>query len=159
MARLLILLAVVVALYLWWRRRRLPLIAVALAALAYVASPIDLLPDVSPLGLLDDLLVIAATAWWLREQWRRRPRPQPRRTPPPAPPPDGDGGWDPYRVLDVPRGASRDDIVHAYRQQMKRYHPDRVSDLGEELQAVAHRRTLEIQRAYDELSRAARAGD
>ena len=29
---------------------------------------------------------------------------------------------------------------------MKRYHPDRVNQLGEELQRVAHQKTLDIQR-------------
>lgn len=166
MARLIILLAVAGALWWWWRRRptgasaarlSLPLLGVALLALAYVASPIDLLPDVSPLGLLDDLIVIGTTLWWLRAQWQRRPRPTARRDAPrPSSPPPADG-WDPYRVLDLPRGASPDEITRAYREQMKRYHPDKVTGLGDELQEVAHRRTLEIQRAYEELSRAPRS--
>ena len=63
------------------------------------------------------------------------------------------GGWDPYSVLGVARGASRDEIARAYREQLKRYHPDRVADLGPELQEVAHRKTVELQRAYAELTR------
>jgi DnaJ like chaperone protein len=58
-------------------------------------------------------------------------------------------GDDPYVVLGVPRGAPPEEIARAYREQMKRYHPDRVANLGDELQRVAHRKTLEIQRAYD----------
>ena len=50
------------------------------------------------------------------------------------------------------RGATREEVRDAYRAQMKLYHPDRVADLGAELQAVAHRKSIEIQRAYDELS-------
>jgi len=65
----------------------------------------------------------------------------------------GLGGWDPYSVLGVARGASRDEIARAYREQLKRYHPDRVADLGPELQEVAHRKTVELQRAYAELTR------
>jgi preprotein translocase subunit Sec63 len=61
--------------------------------------------------------------------------------------------WDPWAVLGVSRGASRDEISRAYREQLKRYHPDRVADLGPELQQVAHRKTVELQRAYAELSR------
>jgi DnaJ-domain-containing protein 1 len=60
---------------------------------------------------------------------------------------------DPYAVLGVPRGASPDEITRAYREQMKRYHPDRVADLGDELQQVAHRKTLAIQRAYDTIGK------
>lgn len=71
------------------------------------------------------------------------------RTPVPGPP----AGWDPWAVLGVPRGASRDEITRAHREQMKRYHPDRVADLGPELQRVAHEKTVALQRAYDELTR------
>lgn len=159
MSRLLLVLLAVLLFYLWWRppkrltlpaRGLFPLVGAGLMALAYVVSPIDLLPDVTPVGFLDDLIVIGTTIWWLRGQWQRRPQPQ-RRAPAP-PPPSGDGAWDPYRVLEVSRGASRDELTRAYREQMKRYHPDKVSGLGDELQEVAHRRTLEIQRAYAELT-------
>jgi preprotein translocase subunit Sec63 len=66
--------------------------------------------------------------------------------------PQGLGGWDPYAVLGVARGASQDEIARAYREQVKRYHPDRVADLGTELQQVAHKKTVELQRAYRELT-------
>lgn len=157
MARLLLILAAGVVFYRWWRpparaaarrRGRAPLIGVGLLALAYLISPIDLLPDVTPVGLIDDLIVLVGTAWWLYDQWRHRPQPASS-----APsPPGADPAWDPYRVLEVGRGASRDEITRAYREQMKRYHPDRVNGLGAELQDVAHRKTLEIQRAYIELT-------
>ena len=62
-------------------------------------------------------------------------------------------GWDPHAVLGVARGASREVITRAYREQLKRYHPDRVADLGTELQQLAHRKTVELQRAYGELTR------
>jgi preprotein translocase subunit Sec63 len=67
--------------------------------------------------------------------------------------PEGLRGWDPHAVLGVDPGASRDEIARAYREQLKRYHPDRVADLGPELQQVAHRKTVELQRAYTELTR------
>jgi DnaJ-class molecular chaperone len=54
-------------------------------------------------------------------------------------------------VLGVPRDASPEDVTRAYREQMKRYHPDRVADLGPELQQVAHQKSLDIQRAFREL--------
>jgi preprotein translocase subunit Sec63 len=66
-------------------------------------------------------------------------------SPPPA--------WDPHAVLGVTRGESSEEITRAYREQLKRYHPDRVADLGPELQQVAHRKTVELQRAYGELTR------
>ncbi len=60
--------------------------------------------------------------------------------------------WDPYAVLGIARGASHDQIVRAYREQLKLYHPDRVADLGPELQQVAHQKTVELQRAFAELT-------
>jgi preprotein translocase subunit Sec63 len=65
-------------------------------------------------------------------------------------------GWDPHAVLGVARGASREAITRAYREQLKSYHPDRVADLGAELQRLAHEKTIAIQRAYAELTRSRR---
>ena len=71
----------------------------------------------------------------------------------PAAPASRADAWDPWAVLGVPRTASKDAIAEAYRAQLKRYHPDRVADLGPELQRVAHEKTLELQRAYQALTR------
>lgn len=65
-----------------------------------------------------------------------------------------DGGpWDPHAILGVPHGASEETVTRAYRDRLKEYHPDRVAGLGAELQDLAHRKTLDIQRAYAELTR------
>jgi DnaJ-domain-containing protein 1 len=77
-----------------------------------------------------------------------------RLLPPPAvqpPPPRADLTWDPHAVLGVERGASDAQLTHAYRERIKEYHPDRVASLGPELRDLAHRKTLEIQRAWSEL--------
>jgi preprotein translocase subunit Sec63 len=89
--------------------------------------------------LLTLLVIVVSILLWLG---RTRRLPAGRATAP---------GWDPYAVLGVPSGASPDDVARAYREQMKRYHPDRVADLGPELQELAHRKALDIQRAYAEL--------
>jgi DnaJ-domain-containing protein 1 len=121
-------------------------LATALVVFLYLRSPIDVLPDrLGPLGLLDDLVVLLLAIWWLR-----RPRPAATR-PGAAPERAGVAPWDPHAVLGVARGATRDEIAQAYRDQMKRYHPDRVADLGDELRRLAHEKTVEIQRAYAEL--------
>ncbi|MGH7787214.1 MAG: J domain-containing protein [Candidatus Binatia bacterium] len=65
--------------------------------------------------------------------------------------PAAEPAGDPYRVLGVSRGASADELAQAYRDRMKEYHPDRVADLGPELQELAHRKTVEIQHAWDTL--------
>jgi len=94
------------------------------------------------------LLLLAAVAiWWLLRRAQSgvgRGHPGRAQSADRAP-----AGFDPYRVLGIERGASPGEIRRAYRQQLLHYHPDRVAELGEELRQVAHRRTLEIQRAYD----------
>lgn len=93
------------------------------------------------------LLLLALVVLVLRAVRMLLPAPAPPRRPEPA------ERWDPHFVLGVPRGASRKAITRAYREQLKGYHPDRVAHLGPELQRLAHEKTLEIQRAYDELTR------
>ena len=94
--------------------------------------------------LLQFLLVLALVLVWLR---RLLPAPRPRAV-------DG-APWDPHAILGVPPGASSDVVTRAYRDRLKEYHPDRVAGLGTELQDLAHRKTLDIQRAYGELTRRA----
>ena len=60
--------------------------------------------------------------------------------------------FDPYSILKIQSGASLEEIKRSYRALMKRYHPDRVNDLGEELQDLANQKTVQIQRAYDALT-------
>jgi DnaJ like chaperone protein len=67
----------------------------------------------------------------------RRQRPEPRT---------------PHEVLGVDRGASREEIRHAYRELANKYHPDKVAHLGEEFQKLAEKRFKEIQEAYQTLA-------
>jgi preprotein translocase subunit Sec63 len=92
--------------------------------------------------LLDDLAVLLLAVRWIR---RRRPARAP------AAEPAAPAAWDPWAVLGVARDATPDEIARAYREQMKRYHPDRVAALGEDLQRLAHETAIAIQRAYAEL--------
>ena len=61
--------------------------------------------------------------------------------------------FDPWGMLGIPRGATRQEIHNAFREQMKLYHPDRVSYLGEDLRKVAERKAKDINRAYHMLKR------
>jgi uncharacterized membrane protein YkvA (DUF1232 family) len=159
MIRLIPLLLIALAAYLLIRRPRgreelrawLVPIAVVLLSLLYIRSPIDLIPDsIGPIGLIDDLLAVIGALWWAR-QLRQQARTTSAR-PPGSTSDAASEGWDPYAVLGIPRGSSREQITRAYRERMKQYHPDRVDDLGDELKSVAHEKTLEIQRAYRELT-------
>lgn len=54
---------------------------------------------------------------------------------------------DPYEVLGVPRGASKDQVKAAYRELAKKYHPDNYIDSP--LADVANEKMQEINQAYD----------
>ena|SRR6266576_1432691 len=60
--------------------------------------------------------------------------------------------FNPYEVLGVSLGASREEIRSAYRDLIARYHPDKVSHLGQEFEAIAREKTLTINRAYEMLT-------
>lgn len=55
---------------------------------------------------------------------------------------------DPYKVLGVPREATKKEIRTAYLKLVKQYHPDRVNDLGDELKELALNKTHQINAAY-----------
>lgn len=57
-----------------------------------------------------------------------------------------------YELLEVEPGASAEQIKHAFRQQIARYHPDKVQHLGSELRELAATRTAELTEAYRVLS-------
>ena len=59
--------------------------------------------------------------------------------------------WDPYKILEIQRGASQEDIKKAYRQLAGKYHPDKVEHLGDEFKVLAEQRFKEVQQAYQEL--------
>jgi hypothetical protein len=58
-------------------------------------------------------------------------------------------------VLGVRVGASQAEVVAAYRQMAKMYHPDRLSNLAPEFVELAEERMKEINAAYEELKRRA----
>jgi len=61
------------------------------------------------------------------------------------------GERNPYAVLGVQPGSSRDEVLKAYRELAARYHPDKVSHLGEEFIQLATSKFTEIQGAYDQI--------
>jgi len=62
---------------------------------------------------------------------------------------------EPWHVtLGVRPNASTDEIKTAYRQLMAQYHPDKVAQLGPELQRVANQVSTQINAAYQEGCRA-----
>jgi hypothetical protein len=62
-------------------------------------------------------------------------------------------GKDPHTVLGVQSGASLDEIKKAYREKLKKYHPDIVANLklGDDYREMFEEKTREIQQAYEQL--------
>jgi DnaJ like chaperone protein len=58
-----------------------------------------------------------------------------------------------YQILGVNPGTPADEIKRAYRELVKKYHPDKVAHLGEEYTKIANERLSQINEAYDHLSR------
>jgi hypothetical protein len=58
-----------------------------------------------------------------------------------------------YEILGIAVGASAEEIVSAYHQMAKMYHPDRLVHLAPEFVALAEERMKEINAAYEELKR------
>lgn len=55
----------------------------------------------------------------------------------------------PYEVLKIEPDASILEIQMAYKEAIKKYHPDKLSHLGEEFAHLANEKFLEIQKAYE----------
>ncbi len=134
-----------------------------LAALLYVISPVDVVPDFIPgVGWLDDLVVLGVLFWYLTRQRGQSPwdvfrswpgRPWSRRSTGPRPE-DLTADFsrmDPSTLLEVSPEASPEEIKAAYRRAVARYHPDKVAHLGQEFQELAHKKLLAIQDAYETL--------
>ncbi|MEE4314444.1 MAG: DnaJ domain-containing protein, partial [Desulfofustis sp.] len=54
-----------------------------------------------------------------------------------------------YAVLGLEPGADMETIKKAYRRLSMKYHPDKVSHLGDEFRSVAEEKMKEINSAYD----------
>ncbi len=56
-----------------------------------------------------------------------------------------------HEILGVAQDASWEEIQAAYKQLVKKYHPDKLSHLGKEFSDLAAKRFLEIQKAFESL--------
>lgn len=73
-----------------------------------------------------------------------------------------DAGWlspkkprsqvdDAYATLGVDAEATEEEIDLAYRQQMSKYHPDKVAGAAEEIRTLAEERARALNAAYDRI--------
>jgi len=58
-----------------------------------------------------------------------------------------------YKVLEITKSASVDEIKKAYRKMAKKYHPDKVIHLGKEHQEGAEEKFRQVQAAYEQIQK------
>ena len=56
-----------------------------------------------------------------------------------------------YKILGVDMNATDDEIKMAYREMAKKYHPDKVAYLGEDVRKSAEQKLQEVNEAYDKI--------
>jgi uncharacterized membrane protein YkvA (DUF1232 family) len=129
----------------------------------YVLSPYDILPDfIVGWGWIDDIIFLYAL-WRIfkylrqrstgyqnyyyqsRQSFEQNQGSSEKQTHTQNSPDD------PYTILNVPRGASPEEIKKAYREMANKYHPDKVVHLGDEFRELAEKRFKEIEDAYRKL--------
>ncbi|HPI66496.1 MAG: J domain-containing protein [Burkholderiaceae bacterium] len=54
-----------------------------------------------------------------------------------------------FRILEVSQSATKEQIVTAYKQKIRQYHPDKVAQMGAEIRALAEFKSKQINAAYD----------
>jgi len=58
-----------------------------------------------------------------------------------------------YKILEITKSATVDEIKKAYRKMAKKYHPDKVEHLGEEHKKGAEEKFKQVQKAYEQLQK------
>jgi len=54
-----------------------------------------------------------------------------------------------FRILEVSQSATKEQIITAYKQRIRQYHPDKVSQMGAEIRELAEFKSKQINAAYD----------
>jgi DnaJ like chaperone protein len=58
-----------------------------------------------------------------------------------------------YEILEIPSTATDEEVKKAYRKMAVKYHPDKVSHLGEEHQSMAKEKFQRLTEAYDQVKK------
>jgi DnaJ like chaperone protein len=135
-------------------------------AVLYALFPYDLFPDlIAGWGWIDDLIILGLLWWYFfryqkgrygsQRFFRGKARTYGEHAQGFSDPGRNDEAQeatkDPYSVLGIARTASSEEIKQAYRKLASKYHPDKVSHMGEDFRDLAEKRFKEIQSAYQEV--------
>ncbi len=58
-----------------------------------------------------------------------------------------------YKILEIERTAGEDEIKKAYRRMAMKFHPDKVSHLGDDFQNAAKEKFQSVSRAYENIKK------
>ncbi|QIA07465.1 TerB family tellurite resistance protein [Draconibacterium halophilum] len=58
-----------------------------------------------------------------------------------------------YKILEIERSANEEELKKAYRRMAMKYHPDKVSNLGEEVQNAAKEKFQKVNQAYENIKK------
>jgi len=58
-----------------------------------------------------------------------------------------------YRILEIERSATNEEVKKAYRRMAMKYHPDKVSHLGEEYKKSADEKFKKVNEAYERIKK------
>ncbi|MFC4095955.1 TerB family tellurite resistance protein [Euzebyella saccharophila] len=56
-----------------------------------------------------------------------------------------------YKILEIEKSATNDEVKKAYRNMAKKYHPDRVNTENEAIKKGAEEKFKQVQKAYEEI--------
>jgi DnaJ like chaperone protein len=58
-----------------------------------------------------------------------------------------------FKILEIEPVATDDEVKKAYRRMAMKYHPDKVSHLGEDVQKAAHEKFQTVNKAYEDIKK------
>lgn len=60
---------------------------------------------------------------------------------------------DPYKILEIDKSATEEEVRKAYRRLAVKFHPDKVENLGEDVKKAAEEKFKSVQSAYEQIKK------